>query len=43
MNVMGQLGLAEEAAHIFISKAFGACQIHAVAALNKEHALGDDL
>ena len=43
MDIMGQLGLAEEAAHIFIGKAFGAGQIHAVAALNKEHALGDNL
>ena len=43
MNIMGQLGLAEEAANIFIGKAFGAGQIHAVAALNKEHALGDNL
>ena len=43
MNIMGQLGLAEEAANIFIGKAFGARQINAVAALNEEHALGDNL
>ena len=43
MNVMGQLGLAEEAAHIFIGKAFGAGQIHALATLNKEHTLSNNL